>query len=503
MAGINFMGSYSGIDKSMIDDIMKAEKMPLVQLTNKKTSITDKQNAWKDINTRLNSLYEKLKELEKQSTFTSKVATSTNDKIVTMNVGTGAAEGEYKISVNQLATSTSIIGNSVTPPQEIDGKENTGKVLDIEGNFTIKNSDDKTVKIEVEKGDSLQNIAKKINDSLTEPVGNKGEEGYKAPEKIGIKATVIDGRLVLTDEKTGEREMQLKNLGETDILSQIGLVDTTKINYPEDGKELTHEGVKITKGQQSKFTINGVDVTSDSNKVTGVIEGVTINLHKAHAPGEEDTVTVSLDTEKATKAVQDFVDQYNSTMKFIEEKMAAGDPEIPGSRGTLASDGALMRLHSSLRNMVTKAISSEEGVIKDISQLGVSTVDRYGQLHFDSTKLVNALAENPNKVIDFFKGEEGKEGYSSLINKQIDYYISNKKDEHGRTGIIKSTMDSYDNVIKDLNRQIENFNERMERKEQYYIKVFTALDVAMMQAESQMSWLEGQINAMNGMTKKK
>ncbi|MBC8590310.1 flagellar filament capping protein FliD [Wansuia hejianensis] len=478
MAGINFMGSYSGIDKSMIDDIMKAEKMPLVQLANKKTSITDKQNAWKDINTRLNSLYEKLKELEKQSTFTSKVATSTNDKIVTMNVGTGAPEGSYNIKVEQLATSTSIIGNKIEGL--VEGKFAKGTFAE-DAFFTITNNEGKEISIEVSDGDSLQSIAKKINDALTEPV----EEG-KTGQNIGIKATIVDGRIVLTDEKTGERGITLHGAGET--LEKLGL----------DGFEgTTNNGVK------AEFTINGVDVTSDSNKITDVIEGVTINLHKAHAPGEEDTVTVSLDTEKATKAVQDFVDQYNSTMKFIEEKMAAGDPEVPGSRGTLSGDGALMRLHSSLRNMVTKAISSEEGVIKDISQLGVSTVDRYGQLHFDSTKLVNALAENPNKVIDFFKGEEGKEGYSSLINKQIDYYISNKKDEHGRTGIIKSTMDSYDNVIKDLNRQIENFNERMERKEQYYIKVFTALDVAMMQAESQMSWLEGQINAMNGMTKKK
>ena len=59
MAGINFIGSYSGIDRSMIDQLMEAEKMPLVQLSNKKTTITEKQNAWKDINTRLNSLLKK------------------------------------------------------------------------------------------------------------------------------------------------------------------------------------------------------------------------------------------------------------------------------------------------------------------------------------------------------------------------------------------------------------------------------------------------------------
>jgi len=64
MAGISFIGSYSGIDQATIDKLMEVEKLPLVQLSNKKTDITAKQNAWKDVNTRLNSLFEKLKALQ-------------------------------------------------------------------------------------------------------------------------------------------------------------------------------------------------------------------------------------------------------------------------------------------------------------------------------------------------------------------------------------------------------------------------------------------------------
>ena len=37
----------------------------------------------------------------------------------------------------------------------------------------------------------------------------------------------------------------------------------------------------------------------------------------------------------------------------------------------------------------------------------------------------------------------------------------------------------------------------MEKKEEQLIKKFTALDVAMMQGESQMLWLQGQVDAMN------
>ncbi len=113
MAGISFIGSYSGIDRSMIDQLMEAEKMPLVQLSNKKTTITEKQNAWKDINTRLNSLFEKIKVLQNPDTFTSKAAISTNEDIITMSPSKNAAAGIYKLSVKQLATNTTIIGEKV------------------------------------------------------------------------------------------------------------------------------------------------------------------------------------------------------------------------------------------------------------------------------------------------------------------------------------------------------------------------------------------------------
>ena len=63
--------------------------------------------------------------------------------------------------------------------------------------------------------------------------------------------------------------------------------------------------------------------------------------------------------------------------------------------------------------------------------------------------------------------------------------------------MIKSKNESLDRTLRDLNNQIDRFNDRMVRKEEYYTKMFTALDVAMMQAESQMSWLSSQITAMN------
>lgn len=473
MAGINFMGSYSGIDQTMIDQLMKVERLPLNQLNNKKVDIASKQSAWKDVNTRLKSLFDKLEVLQKPETFTSMITKSSNDGIVTMAASKDAVAGKYEIQVTKLATSTRIIGGNIGNVYDTDGKFTS---LGLNGKLTLKNQDysidnpDKNfAEINIDENSTLKDIVNKINENT---------------KSTGINATIINSRLVLADEKTGERGINLSFDGTNGSLSDLGLTEGT-----------------VTNGTKAQFTINNVPVTSDSNTVKDAVLGLTINLNKEHKIGESDTVTVSKDTEKLTKAVQDFVDQYNSTMSFIEEKLAVGTVSEDGTtgRGILAGDSSLKSLHSSLRRMVTDSLGGNaETSIKDISVLGISTTDKTGRLSFNASKFLEEFSKDSQNVINFFKNEVGGQdaGFVSKLNSKIDTYISSKD------GLIKSKNESFDRTLKDLNKQIDNFNARMVKKEQYYTKMFAALDTAMMQAESQMSWLDGQISAMNGQNKK-
>lgn len=469
MSGLSFIGSYSGIDKGTIDQLMAAEKLPLIQLSNKKENITEKQNAWKDINTRLNSLFEKVKALQNKDTFNAKASSSTNDKNVSMTAGRNATAGIFRVNVSQIATNTTVIFDAI---EGTNSKDNLGMT----GSFTIRNQDFDTNKpdgssttISIKDGDSLSTIANSINEKV---------------KQTGINATVINNRLVLTDTKTGKRNIQLEDgEGHVGTLANLGFTDKSQ---------------KL--GDIAKFNINGIDVESDSNSVTDVLDSVTINLSKVHEGDDYDTVTITQDNSVLEKAVKEFVDQYNSTMTFIEDKLKAGDPEVPGSKGALAGDSSLMRLHSSLRNLVTSTVPNADSDITDISRLGVTTIDKFGQLQFDSAKLTKALAEDPEKVMKFFihKDGDGKDtGFTSRLKDYVDSFISSNK------GVIKIKTESFDKTLKDLTKQIDNFNTRMVKKEAYYVKMFTALDVALMQAESQMSWLQGQVDSMNSMSRKK
>lgn len=509
MAGMSFIGSYSGIDKSTIDQLMEAEKMPLLKLSNAKVTITEKQNAWKDINTRLNSLFEKLKTLQSNSTFTSKTSTSSNDKNVSMTAGNNATAGSYKVRIESLATSATVVGTKI-----LKDKQDNNTKLGISGEFTINvDLTDKEIEDKFLKDNNKVDVT--IDEALRKDI-DKYIEDYKRPYTVavgtdnslnditaninklskdtGVTAVIIDGRLSLAHKETGE----LKQIVLKDVPGKGNLISGENNNLDPKITSLGLEGgAKKEAGADAIFSINDIPLTSASNNVKGALEGVTINLTKAHDPlnnGDYDTVTIAGDNTVLTKAVQEFVDQYNSTMTFIEDKMKAGDPKLAGSKGTLAGDSSLMRLHSSLRNLVTSPTTNSNTDIKDMSQLGVTTIDKFGQLKFDASKLAKELSKDADGVKNFFNSTVGgKEvGFTTRLKDYVDSFITSDK------GVIKVKTESFDKTLKDLTAQIDNFSARMEKKEAYYIKKFTALDVAIMKSEDQMSWLQGQVDSMNG-----
>jgi len=460
---INFMGSYSGIDSSMIDQLMAIEKRPLVQMSERKTSMESQKNAWNDVRTRLNNLFEKIKVLQSSETYSTMKASEGTGATMTASRNTPA--GTYDIKVSQLATRSALIGGSISVAEG-----SSTKALGLSGSFSINGTEDKPNLIEVTESDTVRTIADKINGLSKES---------------GVRASIIDNRLVLNNVDTGETGIE--------IAGDMGLVSDLGLAVPSEGDVPTGSSAKLTMGTNAKFSVNGVEVERTSNSVSDVVEFTTINLKKVHEGNASDMITVSRDTAKIEEAVKGFVDQYNSTMTFIDGQLKAGSPGEAGDvRGTLASDSSLQRLQSTLRSMVTSSIANENTGIKDLSQIGISTVDRFGQLSFDASKLKEKLTEDPLQVQNFFHSKDaaGKEiGFVSKVNGYIDSFSS-------ATGIIKGKTESFERSIKDINTQVDAFNLRMERKEQYYVTMFSRLDTAMMEAESQMGWLTSQISSM-------
>ena len=218
-------------------------------------------------------------------------------------------------------------------------------------------------------------------------------------------------------------------------------------------------------------------------------------------------MAITDDIENSVKAVQEFVDQYNSTMSFISTQLDVGDPSAENNKtGALAGDSSLVRLQSQLRSLLTQPVANGHAGANAPDKIGI-TVDRYGVASLDKTKLEDALKEDSKIVSDLFNYsvetttelEDGttvtkkdEVGLSQKISTLINSFTDSKE------GIIATKNETYDKMIKDLDKRITAFNERIDAKRARYIKQFTALDVAMMEAESQLNYLMSQVGANTG-----
>lgn len=470
----SYMGQYTGITSDTIDQLLQSDELRKTVIQNKIDKINTKSQAWTDISTRLGNLTSKLDVLQDEATYQTKKVTSSDDTIATISGTSDSLEGSYDLVVKQLATASKITGGVVS---KSDGttKISTKDALGYSGKLTITNasadgSESKTIELDIKATDSLKDIANAINNAK-DPSDSTGTKG------AGLKATIVNNQLVISSEEMGDRTLTIGG----DLKDSLGFANS-----------------QTTRGQSAKFTLDGIEMERNSNSPTDVIDGVTLNFKKADATK---TITLGLtnDTDKELSAVKDFVSQYNSVMSFLSEKMDVGDPSKSDNKtGALAGDSTLISLQSKLQSTVLGG-KSVNGV--SASTLGLS-VDRNGTLSLDETKFKAQLAKNPNAVKDFFfvdtssnySTEKTGTGYTADFKAVIDRYTSTKS---GSEGVISLRKSSYQSEITDYNKQIERITEQIATKRARYVTMFTNLDTAIGNLQSQFSYFQSQNSSSN------
>lgn len=119
---ITISGLISGLDtENLINQLMAIERKPVTKLTETKTDLQTKEDAWRDVNTRLVNLNNALISLKSTATFQSKTATSSNESIAMATAGSSATPAAYVLdSVTSLAKAHKVASDSVeaTPLQD-------------------------------------------------------------------------------------------------------------------------------------------------------------------------------------------------------------------------------------------------------------------------------------------------------------------------------------------------------------------------------------------------
>lgn len=450
MAGIQIMGLASGIDvNGAIDKLLALERIPITRMAERKNTYKMQQDAWRDINTRLSALDNALTDLRLSSTFQGRIAETSAPEIVTATASTQAIEGIYEVVIRQVALAHRVASTEGISSDYVTGQDETLYI-------TVGSGEDATTEINIAAGSELKDIVKAINDS-------------DAP----VKATVIGGRLVLESAETGTgNSIELSDGRSGGFLQELNLVDG----------ELQPNTIQAAR--DAEFSINGINLTSQSNTVKDAVQGVTFTLLKDDSTAQ---VTVKADIDTAVSKIKAFVDQYNSVMSFLRDKtkVTMTDAGEIGSVGTLQGDGTANRLRDALRSQTTSALAADLGLEYDqLAVLGITT-NKEGTLQIDEAKLRAALQERPEAVTAFFNKK------ATNLKDFIKGYV-----QYG-SGILAEKQESIGKMMKEIDKQIERMEERIAYKEASLVRQFTALEKAMSAFQAQSDWLSQQMMQLN------
>lgn len=133
---------------------------------------------------------------------------------------------------------------------------------------------------------------------------------------------------------------------------------------------------------------------SDTNRVDGLINGVTLNLQSAD-PTKEVQFTVANDTKTASKAIVDFVDSYNELMAFIDKQVQFDQQS--NTAGVLLGNRSVTVIQDQVRRVANDLVGGVNGQMNRLGALGIST-NSAGQLEVNQAKLDSALSGGVNGV---------------------------------------------------------------------------------------------------------
>ena len=252
----------------------------------------------------------------------------------------------------------------------------------------------------------------------------------------------------------------------------------------------------IQRGQDAKILFGagslggGFLVTSGSNTLSGVIEGVTIDL--LAASDEQTTLTIERDDSSLSEGLQALLDAYNS-LRDKADQYDSYDTES-FEKGTLYGNASLRGFVSELTRIVTRDVDSLSGPYRSLQDIGVA-IDGEGRLNFDAEQFSEALAIDRSGVEALLSAtiEEGDEpseqaGTVEGIGPRLDELLENWLAPDGR---LQTIQDGITDRLQRNDDSIAALQARIQAERERLLREFYVMEQTLARLQSQSNALAG------------
>lgn len=437
---ISFGGINTGLPPNIVDQLLAAERMPVKKMEESKGKSEAKLKLVNELETKVNEITKNITELASTRGFSDMQLLSTDPSVVDGVVDpANYVPGSWTLEVLELAERPAAITNGF--PDRDKAQMGIGYV----------------------KFDTPEGVKKVFIDSSNNTLDKAAAAINRSG--LGVRASVVN------DRKDPSAPFKL-------VISGVSMGSEKQVSFPTlyflDGDQDVYFE-QNREAKNGKVKVDGFEVEIPDNTLKDIIPGVTVNLKNA-APGKNVTITVKENQDVVSGKIKTFVDSVNGVLQFIQSQNTM-DQSTDTSK-TLGGDGLLRNVENRLRRLLQAPQLGVGGSIKRLSDLGIQ-FNRRGTLDFDQKQFQSVLVSRPYDVQRFLAGDGLSAGFVPALRREIGDFLNTA------FGPISNRKKGLQSRIDQVNKQIENKERMLVRREETLRRQFSKLEETMSRLKSQ------------------
>jgi len=450
MAGtINSLGIGSGVLTSdLLDKLRESDESVIIKpLENKITLANQKEDAYDLLSTLMTTFKSSASALDGDNLYLSRAVTGNTDA-VTVTAESGSNVQDFTITNVDKAEADVWHSSSLS--------EKSTPIVDLgSGTLTISiNGED--FDIEYTDQSSLNEIRDGINEtageSVTASVLQVGEDSYE---------------LVLTAKETNQAITFADTNSDSD-----SLINTLSLSDPLNN---------IQEAKAATFEFNGIEIVRDTNEISDLIVGVTINLNQNQEATDSASISISQNSTSISSEISLFVSNYNSLITNLQD-MTRSDRET-GSVGIFNGDSFVKSISREITSLVTQMDENRDSLIN----YGIE-LDRDGVMSLNNDMFATQYATDPEGMELFFSGDSETDGIFTKLNTKMNEYT-------GYNQLMSSFSDQLESAKTNLTEQYDKQKASLDTRYEILQKKFIAYDAIISRINAQFSSLQMMIDS--------
>jgi len=209
---------------------------------------------------------------------------------------------------------------------------------------------------------------------------------------IGVTASIIEVSddkysLVVKSAVGEDRALRVK--------SHLNDSENNVLKYnPGNVDHLADTANQVVAAADAIFTVDGITVTRNSNTITDLFSGITMELSNVSATeiGTDQTISSGYSETDALATLETVVTEINYLLAFLKEQSKPGSNGEDG--GPLNGDHFVRYVETKIKSLTSTAIIGYDDEDIYLSSFGVVT-ELDGTLSIDKTRFSEYFAENP------------------------------------------------------------------------------------------------------------